>query len=509
MRTHFQLLKISILPLAMAALAGCQRFDSSRAAEDVREELAERAKERAEAKAEAAQGPRPAASQRAKDRGTEELPIISGKLTLSDAVTLAMANNRTLQTAYLTRTEADGVIMQAYAGALPKADASAAAQNMWGDGNDDDTYSLGVEIAQPLWRSGAIGAAIRYARLYAASTDFTIREQVQSTVYKVVQKYMTVLLDQHLVQVYEDANAVSERLLQTTRNRREQGTVSDYEVLRAGVEVANTKAALINANNVLQSDIVSLFREMGVSQDSTVDFSGELAYSPEAYDLETASIKALRERPDIARAQAALFMTEENIKIANSSYGPKVDAFASGDYSNRREDDWNDEWIIGARATLSLFDGFERRGKVMAAVSKRDQAAEALRDIEDLAHVEVVDALLKLKYAEELYISQMKNLDLSKEALRILETGSSFGRNTQVEVLDARAALTQSVGTYYNAVYSHGIARLGIRYATGTLSPDDPLEDLVVMPEPEQTPEPGQAAEPGQITAPGSAPGQN
>ncbi len=227
MRTHFQLLKISILPLAAATLAGCQSFDSSSATGDIKEELAERAKERAEAKAEAAQGQRPAASQRAKDRGTEELPIISGKLTLPDAVTLAMANNRTLQTAYLTRTEADGVIMQAYAGALPKVDASAAAQNMWGDGNDDDTYSLGVEIAQPLWRSGAIGAAIRYARLYAASTDFTIREQVQSTVYKVVQKYMTVLLDQHLVQVYEDANAVSERLLQTTRNRREQGTVSD------------------------------------------------------------------------------------------------------------------------------------------------------------------------------------------------------------------------------------------------------------------------------------------
>lgn len=449
-----------------------------------------RAKERAETKAELSQGKNDTASQRSKAQGTEELPIISGKLTLSDAVTLAMANNRTLKTAYLTRSEADGVIMQAYAGALPKADANANAQKLWSDGNDDDTYSLGVEIAQPLWRSGAIGAAIRYAKLYAVSTDFSIREQVQSTVYRVVQKYMTVLLDQHLVQVYEDANAVSERLLKTTRNRREQGTVSDYEVLRAGVEVANTKAALINANNALQSDIVSLFREMGVSQGSKVEFSGELAYSPEAYDLDSTSLKALRERPDIARAQAALFMAEENIKIASSSYGPKADAFASGDYSNRRNDDWNDEWIIGARATLSLFDGFERRGKVMAAVSKRDQAAEALRDIEDLAHVEVVDALLKLKHAEELYISQMKNLDLSKEALRILETGSSFGKNTQVEVLDARAALTQAMGTYYNAVYSHGLARLGIRRATGTLSPEDPMEELVVMPEPEQAIDP-------------------
>ena len=490
MTTHFKLIKISFLPFLAGAIAGCQSFDSSDTAEDIKAELSMRAKERAETKAELSQGKNDTASQRSKAQGTEELPIISGKLTLSDAVTLAMANNRTLKTAYLTRSEADGVIMQAYAGALPKADANANAQKLWSDGNDDDTYSLGVEIAQPLWRSGAIGAAIRYAKLYAASTDFSIREQVQSTVYRVVQKYMTVLLDQHLVQVYEDANAVSERLLKTTRYRREQGTVSDYEVLRAGVEVANTKAALINANNALQSDIVSLFREMGVSQDSKVEFSGELAYSPEAYDLDSTSLKALRERPDIARAQAALFMAEENIKIANSSYGPKADAFASGDYSNRRSDDWNDEWIIGARATLSLFDGFERRGKVMAAVSKRDQAAETLRDIEDLAHVEVVDALLKLKHAEELYISQMKNLDLSKEALRILETGSSFGKNTQVEVLDARAALTQAMGTYYNAVYSHGLARLGIRRATGTLSPEDPMEELVVMPEPEQAVDP-------------------
>jgi outer membrane protein TolC len=101
--------------------------------------------------------------------------------------------------------------------------------------------------------------------------------------------------------------------------------------------------------------------------------------------------------------------------------------------------------------------------------------------------VEVVEALLKLKYADELYVSQMKNLDLSREALRILETGSSFGRNTQVEVLDARAALTQAMGTYYNAVYSHGIARLGVRYATGTLYPDDSMDELVATPDAEET----------------------
>ena len=472
---------VCILPLT-AAFVGCQSFDTGDTVADIRNELLERAKERKEAQAGEADERRDRTR-----RGTEELPVILGKLTISDAVTLAMANNRTLKTAYLTRMDADGAIMEAYAGALPNANLSLDAHNTWIDGDSDDTYSLGVEVVQPLWRSGAVSAGVRFAKLYAASTDFTIREKVQSIIYSVVQKYMTVLLNEHLVDVYEDANAVAERLLETTRNRRQQGTVSDYEVLRAGVEVANTKAALINANNALQSAMVLLFREMGVSQESKVEFSGELKYSPEHFVLETTSLKAFQERPDIARAQAALFMAEENMKIVKSLYGPRADVFASADYSNARADEWNDTWTVGARVRLPIFDGFERRGKLISAVSKRDQAAEALRDLEDLSHVEVVEALLKLKYADELYVSQMKNLDLSREALRILETGSSFGRNTQVEVLDARAALTQAMGTYYNAVYSHGIARLGVRYATGTLYPDDSMDELVATPDAEET----------------------
>ncbi|MDD4060479.1 MAG: TolC family protein, partial [Kiritimatiellae bacterium] len=142
------------------------------------------------------------------------------------------------------------------------------------------------------------------------------------------------------------------------------------------------------------------------------------------------------------------------------------------------DDEWKDEWTLGARATWKLFDGFERRGRLQAARSKRDQAAETLRDLEDRAHVEVVDAVLQLKYADELYQSQIKNIDLAKEALRIIEAGSSRGRNTQVEVLDARAALTKAMGMYYKAVHAHGMARLGLLSATGAIEPGEALGRL-------------------------------
>lgn len=461
----------SVAFLALAgALAGCATQEGNVADSLMRERmrLAE-----ARQQARAADSDKPAAAD------ADELPVLSGKLSLADAITLALANNRSLKTAYLTRVEAEGIVTEAYSGALPHVTASASAASSLPREDDSDQYGLGVEVSQALWRSGAVAAGIRYARLYAASTDFTIREKMQKTVAEAAAKYLDVLLEKHLVQVYEEAAAVSERVLQTAKSRRAQGVVSDYEVLRAEVEVANTRAELINERNALRRAVVALFQTLGVSQSSEVEFSGDLAYTAEAHDLEAASARAFALRPDLARGLAALRMAEENISIVASAYGPAADLFASGDYSNRIDDEWQDEWTVGARATWKLFDGLERRGKMQTARSRRDQAAETLRDLEDRAHVEVVDAVLQLKYADELYQSQIKNIDLAKEALRIIEAGSSRGRNTQVEVLDARAALTKATGMYYKAVHAHGMARLGLLSATGAVEPGEVLNSLV------------------------------
>lgn len=467
----------SLLLSGSLLITGCVNSDVSQTHEEIVQTLSNRMESRSPEKA-----------KDAPNTPTDNLPVLSGDLNAADAVKLALANNKELKIAYLSRSKADGLLMQARSGTMPEAALAAQAESTLTGPSEsshsteevsDDRYSVGVTITQPLWRSGSVSAGLRYAKLYVASTDLTIREQVQTTVRRVLEKYMAVLLEQHLVRVYEEAAGVAERLLQTTISRRQQGTVSDYDVLRAQVEVANTKAAFINEKNALQSAIVSLLQVMGTSQNSQVKFTGELTFAPEAYDLNQASAKAAVLRPDLAKAVASLKMAEENIRIAHSAFGPSADAFATGDYSNYTEEEWNDEWTIGAKVSLTLFDGFKRRGKVIEVRAARDQAAETLRDLEEKVHVEVINALLQLKYADELYQSQKMNIDLAREGLRMLEAGSSRGKNTQVEVLDAQAALTKAMGAYYQAIYAHGLARLSIRSATGSLSPEEPVDNLI------------------------------
>ncbi len=406
------------------------------------------------------------------------LPKISGEIRLLDAVNLALGQNLVLRAAFLKREEASGAIMEAKAAAYPNAGLTGGVtSDLRERGDNADVYGVSWSITQPLWRSGAVSSAIRYAELYSASTDESIRRQVQDTVAQATEEFLGVLLAQQMVNVYTESAAVAERMLETAQKKRNAGSASDYEVLRAEVEVASTRAALIKERNALRSKVIELLQTMGVNQESDITLVGVLEYKPETFDFAKLVETAMTSRPDLLQAEAALRMADESLGIVKGSYGPSADVFLNGKYQNpdpndTSRDDWSDDWSAGVQVTYTLFDGLERKGRLIQAKSVKRQAEANLRNAEESARVEIHQALLDLRNAEELYQSQAKNIDLSREALRMLENGHKVGKNTQIEVLDARSALTEAMGQYYNAIYSHALARLSVRKAIGTLAVD-------------------------------------
>ena len=472
-------MKTPLVPISatLIVVAGCISIDSTSTMDDIveaRRKAADRAARAAAVNSEESGAPFPDAMQPGSDGASRPLPRISGEITVAGAVACALTNNLALRSAQLRRDEATAQIVEARAAAYPNLGLNAGVDSDLKDRDGDpDTFSAGAKITQPLWRSGTISAGIRYARLYAASTDAEIAAQTQATIEQVSRQFYDVLLAQQLVEVYEGSLGVAERMLATAKSKRSAGTVADYEVLRAEVEVASSNSDLIKERNALRNARVTLLHTMGVDQDSDITLSGEFAYEPVEADLAEMIAVALEQRPDLVQAEANVRMAEENLAIAKSAYGPSADIYASGNFRNPGEgdDDWSDSWKAGATLTYTLFDGLERRGKIDRATAKLRQAEAALRDAEENARVEVTQAVLSLRNADELYQSQRKNIDLAKEALRMLESGHRNGRNTQIEVLDARSALTEAMGDYHKALHDLATARLALGLATGALAP--------------------------------------
>ena len=476
MKLHSRLLHLSLLTAIGWAAASCTSATATR------NDLAKSRRDATGRDAGAAtQSPASAssiASTSSRKSQGESLPLVEGPVSLLDAVNIALAQNLTLRVAYFRHEEAAGVYEEARGAILPQAALTASAtDNLNHRDVDKDVYTYQFRITQPLWRGGALLAGLRYAELYKASADIAIQKQVQDTIATTTRLYLSVLLEEQMTKVYEESLATAERLLKTAKSKLDAGVVSAYEVLRAEVEVSTAQADLLRAQNNKRTALVTLLRALGVSQDSAIKLSGTLQYRPEVADEQTLIRTALEKRPDLLLAEAEVRMARENVGITRAQFGPSVDAFLNDagrrpeSYANDRRG-WYHTWTAGVSLSYVLTDSVFRRGRLWQATSRLDQTEAALRNAEEEARVDVLKALLDLRYAEELYQSQKKNIDVATEALRMIEVGAHTGKNTQLEVLDAQSALTSAVGRYYNAVHGHCVARINLQYTTGSLGPD-------------------------------------
>ena len=113
-----------------------------------------------------------------------------------------------------------------------------------------------------------------------------------------------------------------------------------------------------------------------------------------------------------------------------------------------------------------------REGELIAAKARLKQREIELKSVEEDVFLDVRQALLNLKNADEYVESQQLNLQHAEEGLRLAMTGYREGVNTEVEIVDARSALTEARGNYYKALFDHSMARLSLDQARGLLGKD-------------------------------------
>ena len=421
---------------------------------------------------------------------------LTGPLSLDDAISRALAMNLGLRQQVLNRDIAAGRITSAWQHALPGLSAAAGYTRLDDDlsttaddgtttrGRFLDQYSASLTFTQPLF-SARVGTALRAARLYRELTEASIRDAEEEVRYNVVRAYYQARLSAHLLEVKEKSLETATRQATETEARRRQGMASHYDLLRATVEVSNCKAMVLQAREALDLANTTLFRLIGASPDSAVDLVDPLPFVPETIAFNDALRTALARRADLVAADYSVRLQREAVDNVRADYYPSVSAFfreslANPDPHDSRSDDWGDEWQAGLQASWTLFDGLARRGALRQEQAQLAQRELALRDTEEAVVSEIRQLVLNLATAEEFALSQSQNLETAQEALRLVEVGLREGQNTQVEVMDARQALTTASANYWQSIYDHALSRLALLRAMGTLSDAPPPSSPVL-----------------------------
>jgi outer membrane protein len=343
----------------------------------------------------------------------------------------------------------------------------------------ENTFTYGAMLTQPVFLGGAgiAGIQMAYATRNAAQHDLNAKRQ--NLIYQTADAFYGCLLAKELVEVQEKALNQAEANLDLVIKKFDVGSASKFDRMRAEVEAANLKPAVISAKNNYQAALTGLRMVLGLDKNLVIDIQGVLEYVPDHYtgvSLTDLQVQALQTRPELHALESQKRMASKGVALVRSEFLPKL--FFSTDYSylgmrndyKFSQDDFSKGFTSALSLQIPLFRGFKTCKSYQKARLDYKIALDTEKLTKDGIAAEVEMAYNKFKETTEKYQSAKESISLAEEALRLANLMYEEGASTQLDVLSSQLALTQSRLNYASALYEYQMARYDLRRVTGVLT---------------------------------------
>ncbi len=344
-------------------------------------------------------------------------------------------------------------------------------------------YEGTLQLRQTIF-SFKLGAAIRAARLARTLGDEEVRRARQAVALLAVRAYNLHLLALEKVRVAGKVVRYKERQLETAQNRYAAGVSTELEVLRAQVDLANTRTTLLQLEGEADRSRAALNAVMLQPIDAPVEASDRLEYRPLELTLEQVVSRAWQRRPEAAAIRLNERIYGELVQVARSDGLPALDFVGQWGYSVRQpgnffEGDF-EKWSAGVFLSVPLFDGWRTRGRVAQAKAQASKVTQDRVALENSIRLEAQAALDALRVARSVLEAAELNVKQAQRALDMIQANSQAGAATFLDVLDAQASLTEAESQRIQGLHTHANARVFLRYVMA----DDLLEDDAPGPAP-------------------------
>lgn len=353
------------------------------------------------------------------------------------------------------------------------------------------SWNVTVQARQVIYSGGQVRSALKIARFQEDISYFQLMETVNTVIANVRKGFYEVLLNRELIGVQEESVQLLQQQLDDQTSRFDVGTVPRFNVLQAEVALANARPDLIRAQNAFLVSRLQLAKLLGIPSTlqtdvvtPPVDAVGRLETSRQPIPLSQALAQAKVQRPFLKVQRKTILSEAEGITQALAGYKPTV--YASGGYTVRNSylsdnlEETVNGWFFGFEGSWAIFDGLATYGKTKQAKARLQSAKINYDDSVMQVELEVQTALTQVQQARALVQSQAKNVEQAMEALRLATERLNAGAGTQLDVLDARVALTQARATEVQARYEYNVAIADFAQATGDATSyesgfDDPM----------------------------------
>jgi len=408
---------------------------------------------------------------------------------LESLLSAAERNNPQISAAAERTTAAEARLAGAAAQMGPKAAASMGA--LWSGGDfekevgvmgtalsvpvlESHTYAAAVMLTQTIYSGGSLQARKEAARLAKDASEARGARTKQGVDNAVRRAYYAVRAAQAKELVAEEAASLAKEHRAQAEKLFNAGVVAKSDVLRSNVAVASSELDVIRARNATAVAMTALRRAVGADLPGEIEkkepLSSILSREGRPYGADTsADVAAAYESREELKAYSLLSRQAE--KLARAAKGlllPQI--FGAVGYAAAGDsffpDDYN-EPVAALGVYWNFYDGGAAKAKTDEAKANARELLFLLDDMKNVIRMEVTQAESSLSSAGSRLEVARRQLAESREDYRIAQRRYAESVGTNLDALDARLALANSMSEVVTAFYDIKSAEADLIYAMG------------------------------------------
>jgi outer membrane protein TolC len=414
-------------------------------------------------------------------------------LTLTEAVQLALAQNRALKIARLrvleneqkkagersayfpTLNNQSNILhitelqqIEIPAGAFGGVSGTAIPAQGLSLGQGKSTFlSSGTMLAQPLTQLLRVHAQNRIAAAEVASSREDLKKAENQVAIQVHTLYYASLIARLQKQAAEQQTAYAAERLRESEDDIRNGSGLKVAALDGRAGLLQGQQTVLTAELQLSDLAAELNDLLGLPLDTQLVLDPAVSANVQLHSCEEFVQTAWAENPEIRAAQDSVQKTKAAVSAAETAYIPDVTAYARDSYQNGVPFLAHNFGEFGVHLSWEIFDFGKRRAAVRERQTQLAEAEENLRRLQDEVAVTIQRGYNKLEQTRNMVQVADEVVQLRQESERLAENQRSQGAILVSDRRQATAASYKAQADLLQAQLGYLLAWAELQQAVG------------------------------------------
>jgi outer membrane protein TolC len=300
--------------------------------------------------------------------------------------------------------------------------------------------SSGTMIAQPLTQLLRIHQENRIAAAEVASSRDDLKNAENEIALQVHALYYGILVAQLQKKAAEQQTSFSAENLSENENNVSNGSALQVAALQSRAELLQGQQSVLTADLKIQDYMVELNDLLGLPLDTKLDLESEVDTNFETLPKAEYVKEAWEENPEVRAAEEAVQKARAGVTAAKTAYIPDITAFARHSYQDGVPFLVHNFGTVGVNLNYTLWDFGKRRAAVREHASQLAEAEQNLERLKEEVAVAVTRDYNKLERTRSMVNVATQVAQLRQESERLATNQAAQGVVLISDVRHATAA---------------------------------------------------------------------